>query len=245
MSAEVIRGRSSERVPDLMPSLPGESVPPPPPAAPRRRLAGPDPSGPTPKREQRTHLPEDPLVAKHRAAPFDRDFRTLDYRRLGSPPRPVPSPVANGAGPAGEGAGAAGDAVAGRAVFRIAGAAATVPVVDTEEPPVAGGAGGSQPGGSGEARLAEEIVAREPARLEAPRAGTPDDLTRIDGIGPSLERLLFENGIYHYDQIARWSAGEAHWFEARSGFPGRVARERWVEQAQALVDDRATPRTPV
>ncbi|NDV86629.1 hypothetical protein GTW51_07940 [Aurantimonas aggregata] len=246
VSAEIIRGRSTERVPDLMPTLPGgDTAPPPAPAtAPRRTLAGPDPRGPTPKREQRKHLPEDPLAAKHRAAPFDKDFRTLDYRKLGSAASaaspPLPKAAADAA--AGEDMAGGGDVADERAVFRIAGAAGTVPAVDVEAPAATDEASASHPSGPDEAVLAEEALIREPDRLEAPRADTPDDLTRIDGIGPSLERLLFENGIYHYDQIARWGAGEGHWFEAKSGFPGRIARERWVEQAQALVDDRATPR---
>ncbi|MEH6718998.1 MAG: hypothetical protein V7704_08980 [Aurantimonas endophytica] len=244
VSAEIIRGRSTERVPDLMPTLPGDGAEPSTAAPPARRsLAGPDPRGPTPKREERRHLPEDPLAAKHRAAPFDKDFRTLDYRKLGSGPRPAPSPTGSSEQAGHETAGA--EVAPAHAVFRIAGAAGTVPAVDVDNPAAGGEAGRREPPVTGEAVLAEEIMVREPARLDAPRAGTPDDLTRIDGIGTSLERLLFENGIYHYDQIARWGAGEAHWFEAKSGFPGRVTRERWVEQAQALVDDRATPRAVV
>lgn len=238
VTAEIVRGRSNERVPDLMPTLPGSPDAPPPaaPAPVRRTLAGPDPSGPTPKSEQRAHLPEDPLVAKHRAAPFDKDFRTLDYRKLGSPSTARSAASSEGARPA---AGETGDAESApaHAVFRIAGAAGTVPAVDVGAP----ASEDEKPAVAGDSGPDEAVVSREPARLDAPRADTPDDLTRIDGIGPSLERLLFENGIYHFDQIAAWGAGEVQWVEARSGFPGRIARERWVEQARALIEDRGAP----
>jgi predicted flap endonuclease-1-like 5' DNA nuclease len=233
VTAEIVRGRSTERVPDLMPSLPGDASLPAE-AADQRPLTAPDPRGPTPAPEQRVLLPEDPLAAKHRSGRFDEDFRTLDYGRL-DPSRPPASRVDTGSGEAPGPVPDEGGVAPAQAAFRTAGAAAPVPGAEGERP--------VKTADGDAAALAEDVVAREPERLDATRAGTPDDLTRIDGIGPSLERLLFESGIYHYDQLARWGAGEARWFEAKSGFPGRVARERWVEQAQALIDDRATSRT--
>ena len=238
VTAEIVRGRSNERVPDLMPTLPGGGDTPPPAASSpvRRTLAGPDPSGPTPKSEQRAHLPEDPLVAKHRAAPFDKDFRTLDYRKLGSHASSGSAASGKSAKPAAGETGGAETAPA-HAVFRIAGAAGTVPAVEVG----AAASADAEPAVSQDAVPAEAAISREPARLDAPRGDTPDDLTRIEGIGPSLEHLLFENGIYHYDQIAGWGAGEVQWVEARIGFPGRVSREAWIEQAKALTDESTTP----
>src|SRR5690606_32443368 len=43
--------------------------------------------------------------------------------------------------------------------------------------------------------------------LNAPIGGQPDDLKKIKGIGPKLELLLNQNGIYHFHQIAAWDAG--------------------------------------
>ena len=39
-------------------------------------------------------------------------------------------------------------------------------------------------------------------RSAAPRGGKADDLKRIKGIGPKIEGLLNDLGVYHYDQIA-------------------------------------------
>ena len=73
-----------------------------------------------------------------------------------------------------------------------------------------------------------------PHLLPAARDGKPDDLKRITGIGPKLEETLNALGIWHYDQIAGWSAGEIAWIDEQEGLRGRVARDDWVGQAKAL-----------
>jgi predicted flap endonuclease-1-like 5' DNA nuclease len=74
-----------------------------------------------------------------------------------------------------------------------------------------------------------------PAVLDKPRGGQPDDLKRISGIGPKLEKMLNEMGIYHLDQIAGWGADEVDWVDqAITGFRGRASRDKWVEQARNL-----------
>ena len=73
-----------------------------------------------------------------------------------------------------------------------------------------------------------------PAGLEKPRAGKADDLKRISGIGPKLELTLNDLGIYHFDQIAAWAKAEIDWIDDYLSFKGRVARDRWIEQATEL-----------
>jgi large subunit ribosomal protein L21 len=70
--------------------------------------------------------------------------------------------------------------------------------------------------------------------LDAPREGGADDLKRLSGVGPKLETLLNENGVYHFEQIAAWSDDEVAWMDAQLSFKGRIARENWIEQAKAL-----------
>ncbi|GGB70661.1 MULTISPECIES: hypothetical protein [Henriciella] len=72
---------------------------------------------------------------------------------------------------------------------------------------------------------------QRPAGLDAPD-GTPDDLTRIKGIGPKLSQTLNDLGIFHFKQIAAWQDAEAKWIDDFLAFKGRVAREQWIEQAQ-------------
>ena len=72
-----------------------------------------------------------------------------------------------------------------------------------------------------------------PPLLDAP--GTPDDLKLIVGVGPVIERMLYQLGIGTYRQIARWSEREIDEVDARlPEFPGRIRRDAWVTQARAL-----------
>lgn len=73
------------------------------------------------------------------------------------------------------------------------------------------------------------------ALLAAARAGGPDDLKRIRGVGPKLEALLHRLGVFHFDQIADWSEREVAWVDDNlEGFKGRVSRDGWVAQAKIL-----------
>lgn len=74
-----------------------------------------------------------------------------------------------------------------------------------------------------------------PNFLPAPREGAPDDLLRISGVGPKLEALLHELGIFHFDQIAAWTDQDIAWIDEHlDDFHGRITREDWVEQAKIL-----------
>jgi NADH-quinone oxidoreductase subunit E len=77
-------------------------------------------------------------------------------------------------------------------------------------------------------------VGTRPPGLDAARAGQPDDLTRIKGIGPGNSQRLNALGIYHFDQIAAWTRDEIAWVGTYLAFPGRIDRENWVGQAQSL-----------
>ena len=65
--------------------------------------------------------------------------------------------------------------------------------------------------------------------------GDPNDLKRIKGIGPALERRLNELGVMGLADLANLPPGEIDRINAKLDFPGRIQRERWVEQAKALL----------
>ena len=80
---------------------------------------------------------------------------------------------------------------------------------------------------------AEAPAGTRPANLlEAARGGKADDLKLLAGVGPKLETLLHENGVYHFDQIAAWTEDEVAWIDAQLSFKGRIERENWIEQAK-------------
>ncbi|HRY07874.1 MAG TPA: NADH-quinone oxidoreductase subunit NuoE [Hyphomicrobiaceae bacterium] len=79
------------------------------------------------------------------------------------------------------------------------------------------------------------IPGKVPELLTAPREGKGDDLTLIWGVAEKLQKQLNDMGIWHFDQIAKWSPEEVAWFEATmQGFKGRVERDKWIEQCQKL-----------
>jgi predicted flap endonuclease-1-like 5' DNA nuclease len=81
-----------------------------------------------------------------------------------------------------------------------------------------------------------------PESLAAPRGGSPDDLTRIKGIGPKSVEKLHALGVFHFDQIAAWNIDNARWIGAALSAPGRVERGKWIQQARELVAARESSR---
>ncbi len=85
--------------------------------------------------------------------------------------------------------------------------------------------------------VAEVAVGDKPAALSAPRDGKADDLQALEGVGPKLEQLCHELGIFHFDQIAAWGPAEVAWMDSNlKGFKGRVSRDKWVNQAKIIVE---------
>lgn len=80
-----------------------------------------------------------------------------------------------------------------------------------------------------------------PQGLDGPRDGKADDLKKIKGVGPKMEKLCNALGFYHFDQVAAWTAEEVAWVDANlEGFKGRVTRDNWVEQAKLLASGGET-----
>jgi predicted flap endonuclease-1-like 5' DNA nuclease len=76
-----------------------------------------------------------------------------------------------------------------------------------------------------------------PAGLDGPKAGKADDLKRISGVGPKLESVLNDLGIYHFDQIAAWTKKESDWVDTYLRFKGRIARDGWIAQANTFAKE--------
>jgi NADH-quinone oxidoreductase subunit E len=78
-------------------------------------------------------------------------------------------------------------------------------------------------------------LANRPELLAAPRGGKGDDLALIWGVADRLTERLNAIGIWHFDQIAKWTPQNVNWFESQmDGFKGRVDRDKWIEQCQKL-----------
>jgi NADH-quinone oxidoreductase subunit E len=76
---------------------------------------------------------------------------------------------------------------------------------------------------------------KSPRKLfDAPAGVAADDLKLISGVGPVLERNMNAVGITTWAQVARLTPEQIAAVEGELGFKGRVARDRWLEQADAL-----------
>jgi len=76
-------------------------------------------------------------------------------------------------------------------------------------------------------------IYNKPLIRSSPRPSGKDNLQEIEGIDSDLEARLNELGIFHFDQIAKWSAKNAHWVEEYLTLEDSQIREsNWVEQAQ-------------
>ncbi len=98
----------------------------------------------------------------------------------------------------------------------------------------------------GAASAAAVAVAAAPAKKAAPKKAAPakaekaaapagaDDLKKLSGVGPALEKKLNAAGVTSFAQIASWGADEIAEFDEKLSFKGRIERENWVEQAKEL-----------
>ncbi len=85
-------------------------------------------------------------------------------------------------------------------------------------------------------RLADEDKheGSRPQGFASPRGGVADDLKLISGVGRQNEGRLHGIGIWHFDQIAKWTPANVKWVGSYLAFEGRIQREKWIPQAKKL-----------
>jgi predicted flap endonuclease-1-like 5' DNA nuclease len=86
-----------------------------------------------------------------------------------------------------------------------------------------------------ELELKSSGESRPPAWLMVQPYGPRDDLQRLQGVDPLLERQLNRLGIYHFHQIARFESADVEWLaEHIAGVPAQTIRDSWVPDAGRL-----------
>jgi large subunit ribosomal protein L21 len=68
-------------------------------------------------------------------------------------------------------------------------------------------------------------------------AGEPDDLKKISGVGPVLEKKLNALGITKYAQVAAFTKEEIDRVDDELNFKGRIERDDWLSQAATLAKE--------
>ena len=84
------------------------------------------------------------------------------------------------------------------------------------------------------AEAKEEAPKAEPKKAAPKKAEGGDDLKKLTGVGPALEKKLHEAGVTSFAQIAAWSADDIAEMDDKLSFKGRIERDGWVDQAKAL-----------
>ena len=81
---------------------------------------------------------------------------------------------------------------------------------------------------------------KTPAKKAAPKveaskadAGA-DDLKKLSGVGPALEKKLHAAGVTTFAQVAAWTEADVAAIDEQLSFKGRIEREGWIEQAKEL-----------
>lgn len=80
----------------------------------------------------------------------------------------------------------------------------------------------------------------KPLILTTPKPSGKDNLTKIKGINTKIETDLNNLGIYHFEQISKWSNKNAEWIEEFLLLPGIARSYQWIEQAKILHSGKDT-----
>lgn len=96
-----------------------------------------------------------------------------------------------------------------------------------------------------ETKKAEAPKAAAPAKsadvpegaLFARPEGEPDDLKKISGVGPVLEKKLNGFGITKFAQVAAFTKADIEMVDDALSFKGRIERDNWLAQAAELAKD--------
>jgi len=117
-------------------------------------------------------------------------------------------------------------------------AAPAAPEAAPVAPEAAPAAPEAAPATSEAAPVAPAVVETGYEVLSAPQ-GEADDLKKISGVGPVIEEKLNKMGIYHYAQIAAFTAADITRIDDELNFKGRIERDNWLEQAREMAAAKA------
>ena len=84
-----------------------------------------------------------------------------------------------------------------------------------------------------EAATPKKAAKKAEPKAEAPAAGG-DDLKKLSGVGPALEKKLHAAGVTTFAQVAAWTEEDVAAIDEQLSFKGRIEREGWIEQAKEL-----------
>ncbi len=99
---------------------------------------------------------------------------------------------------------------------------------------------GSAPAATAAPKTAKAAAKAAPAKAAPAKAAAPaadqaaDDLKKLSGVGPALEKKLLDGGVTSFAQIAAWSADDVASVDAELSLKGKIEKEGWIAQAKDL-----------
>ncbi len=76
--------------------------------------------------------------------------------------------------------------------------------------------------------------AKKAAKPAADAATDGDDLKKLSGVGPALEKKLHAAGVTSFAQIAGWSDADIARYDEELSLKGKIEKEGWVAQSKDL-----------
>jgi len=86
-----------------------------------------------------------------------------------------------------------------------------------------------------EAKPKAQAKKAAPKKAAEPKGDSPDDLTRISGVGPVIVGKLEALGITTFQQVADFTADDITRIDGELNFKGRIDRDEWVKQAKEFL----------
>ncbi len=99
---------------------------------------------------------------------------------------------------------------------------------------------GSAPAATAAPKTAKAAAKAAPAKAAPAKAAAPaadqaaDDLKKLSGVGPALEKKLVAGGVTSFAQIAGWSPEDVASVDAELALKGKIEKEGWIAQAKDL-----------
>ena len=87
------------------------------------------------------------------------------------------------------------------------------------------------------AKPAEDEKPEEPSKLFDTPDGEADDLKKISGVGPVLEKKLHDLGVTRFSQIAAFTEEDIARVDGALNFKGRIERDDWISQAKGFAEE--------
>ncbi|NIZ09925.1 50S ribosomal protein L21 [Pseudooceanicola sp. HF7] len=90
--------------------------------------------------------------------------------------------------------------------------------------------------GAGSAPAAAKAAPAPKAKAKAAPAAAEgsDDLKKLSGVGPAMEKKLVAAGITSYAQVAAWTEEDIARIDEELSLKGKIEKEGWVAQAAEL-----------